>query len=78
MAKIKRNGRAFCEKCDRKVPYTVEDNLTKQTIHQDNRKITFFYTEMAAICDNCGSELYVDAINDANAVARQKAFDKAK
>ena len=42
------------------------------------RGIAITYDELVAYCSNCGEELYVPEINDANAAARKGAYETAK
>lgn len=67
-------GAAYCIHCDHKVEYCVRS----QRISVDIRGIVSTYDELVACCSNCGEEIYVAEINDANAVARKEAYEMAK
>ena len=66
--------RVFCINCGKKRPFIVK-------IDQDDvfvRGITISYQEQTAFCVECGNEVYVPMTNDNNALARERAYRKAK
>lgn len=67
-------GAAYCIHCDHRVEYCVRS----QRISVDIRGIVSTYDELVSCCSNCGEEIYVAEINDANAVARKEAYEMAK
>lgn len=64
----------YCIHCDKITPYEETFRLGFQTIDHT----TFNYIERMAFCKKCGKEVYVSEINDANAVNREAAYEKAK
>ena len=67
-------GTAYCIHCDHRVEYCVRS----QRVSVDIRGIVFTYDELVACCSNCGEEIYVAEINDANVIARKGAYEMAK
>lgn len=65
---------AFCVNCGCRVDYTVTPTPDRATI----RGIEFDYVEQIATCNQCGSEVYVADIYNANVQMREEAFRKAK
>lgn len=57
----------YCICCDKITPYEESFCFARQTIHD----IAFGYVERRAFCKECGKEVYVSEINDANAAARE-------
>ena len=64
----------YCICCDKITPYEESFCFARQTIHD----IAFGYVERRAFCKECGKEVYVSEINDANAAAREAAYEKAR
>jgi uncharacterized phage-associated protein len=64
---------AFCINCGNKMPYSVIENRIENTV----KNTKFSYIEQAAKCTECGEEIYVPEINDANVEARETAYRKA-
>lgn len=67
-------GTVYCIHCDCRVEYC----LKSQRVALNIRGIAITYDELVAYCSNCGEELYVPEINDANAAARKGAYETAK
>lgn len=65
---------AYCIHCDCRVEYC----LKSQRVALDIRGIAFTYDELVACCSNCGEELYVPEINDANVVVRKETYEMVK
>lgn len=63
----------FCIECSRKVTYSVKSERVELNV----RGTKFSYVELFAICEECGSEIYLPEINDANVEAREEAYRKA-
>lgn len=63
----------FCIECSKKVSYSIKSELVELKI----RDTTFNYIELSAVCDECGCELYIPEINDANVEAREESYRKA-
>ncbi|MDP4093743.1 MAG: hypothetical protein Q8920_10320 [Bacillota bacterium] len=55
---------AYCENCNADVEYNVRTEI----IDCDMDGIKFAYEAVIANCKNCGSEVYVDEINDINII----------
>ena len=66
-------NRSFCLRCGSERSYRVHSSRSEATV----RGISFSFVENRAYCSECGEEVYVPAINDANAQAREDAFRKA-
>lgn len=62
----------FCTNCYTKVPY----HLAFSTEVASVREVTFSYEKTTALCDICGKEVYVPAVNDRNVYERHKAYYK--
>ena len=60
----------FCADCGCKQHYRVTSSRTSISV----RGIDFSYVEQTAYCAECGTEVYVPEINDANAQAREDAY----
>lgn len=67
------NATAFCVDCGCQSTYTVSIHHRELTI----RGTTFSFPEQIAICSGCGGEVYVPALNDQNAQAREDAYRRA-
>ena len=65
---------AFCIWCNEKTPYEVHVN-GKHLIRKNG--IGFFVKELSAVCTNCGFDVYVPEVNDANVERREKAYKKS-
>lgn len=65
--------RAFCIEDGEFQTYAVRAANKTITV----RGISFTYLHRAAYCDKCGMEIYVPAVNDANAQAREDAYKSA-
>lgn len=61
---------AFCHECGTHHTYHIEKHEDTLTV----RGRTFTYTETEAFCNVCGHTVYVPAINDINAQARDDAY----
>lgn len=61
---------AFCHACGTHHTYHIEKHEDTLTV----RGRTFTYTETEAFCNVCGHTVYVPAINDINAQARDDAY----
>lgn len=64
---------AFCINCGCISKY----RSVMEEAEAEVRGVQFSYTEMLAICEKCGEELYVPEINDSNAQAREDAYREA-
>lgn len=62
--------KAFCPKCYETKPWHLESSYETVTVHE----VTFSYLETKAICNTCGSQVYVPAVNDKNWYERHKAY----
>ncbi len=60
----------FCEECRKDVPFTVMDKQIEGTIKGE----VYTCLGKAAHCADCGSEIYVDEINDFNLKALYDAY----
>lgn len=65
---------AFCHECGQHHTYHIQKHEDTMTV----RKRTFTYTETEAFCNVCGHTVYVPAINDMNARARDEAYFAAE
>lgn len=65
-----RNYLKICMNCCKGVTYSLKAEKVKDTI----RGVEFEYVELKAICDGCGEEIYVPAINDWNCLSRENGF----
>lgn len=66
------NNTAFCIDCGKNVEYDIENIKVSLTV----RGVAFSYWEKNAYCKKCGKEVYVAALNDMNADARAKAYER--
>ena len=64
---------AFCVECNEEKEYVVKACKRDITV----KGITFSYVHQTAYCTECGEEVYVGAINDANVQSREDAYRKA-
>ena len=64
---------AFCTNCGCKRPYTVDSSEQVLSVHG----VMFECLETVARCSVCWGMVYVPEINDANARAREEAFEAA-
>lgn len=64
---------AFCEICGQNVPYSISEAEEDITV----RGIAFSCKTKFAVCDKCGSFVYIPEINDENVDARNKAWQEA-
>ena len=62
--------KAFCHHCYEKHPYRLQTD--ERDISRNG--IDFSYLEVSCFCTECGTKIYVPAINDANAYARERAY----
>ena len=62
--------KVFCPICGKEVDYEIEERL----LHFDEDGISFDYYVKAAICKECGEELYVDELQHENQLAFEKAY----
>lgn len=62
--------KTFCSECYEKVTYHIKEVPREVSV----REISFKFVETQAICDECGSVVYVPAINDKNSYERHKAY----
>ena len=63
----------FCLKCSKYVPCSIKsrpDSFTRKDVDVN-------YTELFAVCDNCGSEVYLPEVNDINVGTRDRAYRAA-
>lgn len=63
----------FCIDCGCHQPFSVRDSREIITV----RGLTFSYVESHAYCCNCGAEVYVPEINDANVNSSEEAYREA-
>ena len=70
---MERERTAFCLECGCTRSYTLQYSRERITV----KGIEFVYTEIHAVCETCGSEIYVPEINDANVDAREDGYRKA-
>lgn len=68
-----KNNVGFCANCFEKVNYTLKTEEVGLCI----RNVKFNYQEQSAVCEKCGNEIYLPELNDANAKAREDAFNEA-
>lgn len=68
------SGTAYCIHCNQRVRYCMRS----QRVNMSIQGIAITYDELVAYCSNCGEELYVPEINDANAAARKGAYETVK
>ncbi len=61
---------AFCHECGQHHTYHIKKHDDTLTV----RGRTFTYVETEAFCNVCGHTVYVPAINDVNAQARDDAY----
>lgn len=52
----------FCENCRREVGYTVEIAIFKSEV----KGIEYVYTGLKGVCWECGSEVYIQELEDEN------------
>lgn len=64
---------AFCINCGCKRHYKMVSGREETEV----RGIKFGFVETKAICEDCGEELYIPDLNDANVSAREDAYRKA-
>lgn len=62
----------FCINCDDKKPFSV---ITRKS-EAEVRGVKFYYEESVALCKECGEEVYVSNVNDANVQARLEAYER--
>lgn len=60
----------FCVRCGHNIVFKLKD----EDIELEHRAIRFSVKEVVAICSECGKEVYVPEINDANVAAREIAY----
>lgn len=65
---------SFCISCGRRQRYWVKTNPECLVV----RGVEFNYAKQIAYCVECGVEVYVPEINDANAQNRENAYRTAK
>lgn len=68
-----RNNIGFCIKCSKEVSYNIKTERVKLNV----RGMEFSCIEHSAICNECGNEIYIPEINDANVDAREDGYRKA-
>jgi uncharacterized phage-associated protein len=61
---------AYCVECGDKVAYRISTRQDTAVV----RGVEFSYVEQLAVCPECGAELYVPEVNDANVQAREDAY----
>lgn len=57
-----RNRKVLCWNCRKKVPYTIRSRKEARNI----KGIDYLYDEKYAVCDECGEEITVPGLDDAN------------
>ena len=61
---------AYCVDCGKKVAYRISTRQDTVVV----RGVGFSYVEQVAVCPECGAELYVPEVNDANVQTREDAY----
>ncbi len=61
--------KAFCICCDTFVDFTIKHRANETKINN----VDICYDEQYALCPNCGTEIYVPEINDANCIAKKSS-----
>lgn len=67
------NNIGFCIECSKEVMYNIKTERVKLNV----RGLEFSCIEHSAICKECGNEIYVPEVNDANVDAREDGYRKA-
>lgn len=62
--------KVFCTICYQPVSYHLESGMREISV----KEVSFSFLETRAICDQCGTRVYVPAINDKNVYERHKAY----
>lgn len=64
--------KTFCTECGKDVAFKID----WEGVASPTREGIVTYKELYAICNGCGNEVYVPAINDINVYRREKAYRK--